>query len=291
MKTNMRTRLLQWVFLLLGLSISGPLLAQGQVLLVVGDTASLTTNDIMIRDRLISPMGYTVTLVSDEAVGTAALSSQDLVVVSSSTHDQTIGTELTSVSVPVLCLNRKAYDELDMTTTTSRGSGKTDIRIEAPSHPLAAGKTGFVTVFSSGQYMGWGTPAGAGTTVSIMGWKAERGTIFAYDAGETMVSITAPARRTGFFLSETAAAAALTTDGWELFDSAACWTMGPACYGGGSPPNQAPQAFISRKQPTQRKCAPSDQSGWKQFQRFRWHNRQLHLGPGRWKRCGLRYQF
>ena len=46
--------------------------------------------------------------------------------------------------------------------------------------------------------------------------------IFAYDTGESMVSMNAPARRVGFFPAKDTFNS-LTTDGWRLFDAAVKW--------------------------------------------------------------------
>jgi hypothetical protein len=51
--------------------------------------------------------------------------------------------------------------------------------------------------------------------------------VFGYDTGAAMVSITAPARRAGLFLSETTAVS-LNSIGWSIFDAVVNWAAEPA---------------------------------------------------------------
>ena len=47
--------------------------------------------------------------------------------------------------------------------------------------------------------------------------------IFGYESGATMVGLTAPARRVGFWFNDTSATNA-TSGGWSLFDAAVQWS-------------------------------------------------------------------
>ena len=51
--------------------------------------------------------------------------------------------------------------------------------------------------------------------------------IFCYETGARMAALNAPARRVGFFLTETSASE-LTPEGWALFDAALTWALGGA---------------------------------------------------------------
>ena len=55
---------------------------------------------------------------------------------------------------------------------------------------------------------------------------AERAVVFAYEAGDAMPGLTAPARRV-FFFASAGAARELTADGWRLFDAAVRWIVSP----------------------------------------------------------------
>lgn len=94
-----------------------------------------------------------------------------------------------------------------------------------PAHPLAAGRSGLVTVTTARTTLAWGKPAAGAAIVARLPANPGRAAIFAYEKGMGMVGLAAPARRVGLFLGDTAAAS-LTADGWALFDAAVRWASG-----------------------------------------------------------------
>ena len=102
------------------------------------------------------------------------------------------------------------------------------VTITTPGHPIAAGRTGTVTIAAAtSQFKAATALAPAATVIASVVGNAGQATIFAYDTGAAMIGLTAPARRVGLFMDDTTAAT-FTTDGWALFDTALNWARGAA---------------------------------------------------------------
>jgi hypothetical protein len=115
----------------------------------------------------------------------------------------------------------------------------TQIDIVDPSHPLAAGLSGTVTVYEQPNWHQYGLgELGAG--VSLIASSTEnpdRHMIFAADVGDALLGDgmdgspdTAAGRRVMFFLSDVGFSS-LTADGISLFNAAVNWAAGPAAGG------------------------------------------------------------
>jgi hypothetical protein len=81
-----------------------------------------------------------------------------------------------------------------------------------------------VTVSSATTFT-WGVPNANAVVVARPPSNASRASIFAYERGAGMVGLTAPGRRVGLFLHDTAAAS-LNASGGSLVDAALRWATG-----------------------------------------------------------------
>ena len=79
---------------------------------------------------------------------------------------------------------------------------ETRVTITAAGHPLAAGLTGNVAVYSSAWRLVWGVPGPGATRVAHVAGMTTRPAIFAYETGAPMLGGAAPAKRVAFFLHE-----------------------------------------------------------------------------------------
>lgn len=111
-----------------------------------------------------------------------------------------------------------------MGTDYNSNSGYSQVVIADPSHPMAAGLTGTVTVTtSSSVQFGWGKPAASAIKVASLPSDPSKYTLFGYESGAALVGgMSAPARRVGIFLWRDTPTV-LNADGWSLFDAAARW--------------------------------------------------------------------
>jgi len=206
------------------------LLLSGTALFVVGNT-NLGSGDLAVKNRLQGQtLGLTVTVVTDLNSTTAMANNKTVVVISSTVTPASVGTKFRDVGVPVVSWESGNFADMKMTGTVSgtnfgTTTKQTQVAIATPSHPLAAGLTGTVTVSGSSTF-DWGVVAATGVKAATIVSNTGRATIFGYEAGSTMVGLAAPARRVGLFLSDTTAAS-LTTNGWALFDAAIIWAATP----------------------------------------------------------------
>jgi hypothetical protein len=99
------------------------------------------------------------------------------------------------------------------------------IKITDPTHPLAAGLSGTVTISTVPGELGWGVPGPKAIVVATMPDNPAHIALFGYAAGDQMVGMTAPARRVGYAIRETLASN-LSADGLKLFDAAVTWALG-----------------------------------------------------------------
>jgi hypothetical protein len=113
---------------------------------------------------------------------------------------------------------------------------RTQINIVDPTHPLAAGLSGTVTVFNSPQWTqyGLGELADGVDLIAEATENPAEHAIFAADVGDTLLGdgsdgfpATAAGRRVMFFISDQGFGE-LTADGLKLFDAAVSWAANKA---------------------------------------------------------------
>ncbi len=201
----------------------------GEILFVVGNPNSLTNGDTAVRNRL-EGRGYTVTIVDDSASQTSDANGKVLVVISSTVNSGNVGNKFRNVTVPVIVWEQALLDNMRMTGNNSgdHGTDRNENRVNIidNTHPLAAGlPSGNVRVTTSNQTFSWGLPNNNAIKIATLRNNSNRYAIFAYETGASMVNLTAPARRVGFFL-ENNTASRLNNDGWALFDAAVDWATG-----------------------------------------------------------------
>lgn len=182
--------------------------------LVVGDPAAPGT-DAGIADRLTA-RGYTVSTYDDNTVTVADVATATVVLISQSTGSGALGSRLRTLARPVLIWKPSLYDDMGLTPTESTSSSQTTATITAPAHPLAAGRTGTVTVLTSSTQLPVGDPTAGATVVATV---AGRASLFVYLPGAPMSGLTAPACRVAVPMSG-AGIPRLSTDGLALFDAA-----------------------------------------------------------------------
>jgi hypothetical protein len=111
-----------------------------------------------------------------------------------------------------------------------------------PTHPLAAGLSGSVTINSAGKEYGWCQLNGNGIGVAGTTTDPLNRTVFGYEHGAVLpapYSTPAPERRVGTLTKQPWATGTpgvigtLNPDGWKLFDAAIAWATGGDADGDG----------------------------------------------------------
>ncbi|HJX29599.1 MAG TPA: hypothetical protein VJ885_16980, partial [Thermoanaerobaculia bacterium] len=174
--------------------------------------------------------GYAPVLRAARPATTADADNKAVVVVSSTVNPADVAAKFRTSIAPVVTWESRIFDDLGMTgptAATDYGAAGNQSRLDIvqSGHPLAAGLTGRVTVTTAPTTLDWGKPGAGAAVVARLPGTANRVGIFGYERGAAMVGLTAPARRVGFFLGDTAASS-LTPQGWALFDAAIRWASG-----------------------------------------------------------------
>ncbi|GAA5531311.1 hypothetical protein [Herpetosiphon gulosus] len=216
--------------------------------LLIANTAdgiTLTSADTALRQFLETTMGWTVTLKDDDLVQASDAATVNVVVISASIDSYKLENDFTYVTTPMVVNEYALYDQLGMTNGASgtdyginSGTPTTTITLLDPTHPLAGGKSGTVTVQSQSLRLPYGRPVNQGVKVANLPGSASKTVLFGYDTGATMTipstkdgglvgstPLAAPARRVGLFL-DADTPLYLTSDGWDLVRSALLWAIG-----------------------------------------------------------------
>ncbi|MEZ4886641.1 MAG: PQQ-dependent sugar dehydrogenase [Chitinophagales bacterium] len=204
-----------------------------QILFVVGNT-SLNNGDAAAKKRL-EALGHTVTVVSAPTSQTSNANGKNLVVISSTCNSSDVNTKFRDTPVPVLVWEPFLFDDMKMTSTSTSTYGsinnQTQLTIANSNHFIASALTGNQTIAKAASTLTWGTPAPTASKIATIVGNSSQAVIFAYNAGDQMQGLTAPARRVGFYFSDATASEATTTS-WTLFTAAVTYALG--CDGGAS---------------------------------------------------------
>lgn len=177
-------------------------------------------------------LGFQVTVVDGGALTPEMARLAALLVFSPSVSSNLLEPWIAELPVPLLVLESTGLEQLGLTGRRwKRDIGpappQTEVVIENPAHPLAAGLTGTVRVLAWPLNLRWAAPpAGANLVASYPGAPAQAGLLFGYERGAPTALGVAPARRVGLFLGNGRVIRALTEQGWRLFDAAVQWCAG-----------------------------------------------------------------
>ena len=177
--------------------------------------------------NVLQNLGYAVSVIPSGTVQASDATGKDLIVITSTAARSGVNTLFTHTAVPVLTWNTGAFIDLGMTGGTQNTNygttgGQTAVSIVTPSHPLAAGLTGTVTVTTQADTFTWGSPNSAAIKVASLSGNGSDITEFAYESGAVMPGATAPARRLGFF-NTNQTLLYLNANGNSLFYQAVRW--------------------------------------------------------------------
>ena len=206
---------------------------KASALLVVGNT-TLNSGDAAIKNRLTT-LGFDVTVRADAAVQSTEADGKDLVVVSATVTSSNVNTKFKNKVTPVIICENALEDDMAMTSATTGNYGNATnqgtLTMITSTDPLSAGLSGTPAVTTPGRNFTWGKPGANAVSIANVPSDATKIAIYRYEAGVSMVGLTAPDRRVGFFTGDETvvgdeAAANLTTSGLALFDAAVKWAAG-----------------------------------------------------------------
>jgi hypothetical protein len=205
--------------------------ARGVALLLVGNL-TLVYDDERVKHRLES-LGFEVRVRGVGPPDPVELRQVSIVLVSSSVFSLDLNTLYRDVPVPVMIWEPSLYDDFGMTGPEENhgcgvAAGVGELLIKTPTHPIAAGLDGTVSVITNGKnlhhiWMTYGTPGPGAAWVATWPGLPNRAVLFSYERGAPMPGLpAAPGRRVGFFFYDDGRLH-LTDAGWALFDAAVNW--------------------------------------------------------------------
>jgi Bacterial Ig domain/Domain of unknown function DUF11 len=198
-------------------------------LFVTGST-TLNSAETTVKTRLQN-LGYVVTVKDAKSSVSGDATGRTVVVISSTATSSSLSTKFTNVSTPVVIWQPLSFADMGMIPTgnSNRGTttGQTQVKVVLPTHALAGGLTGTQTVVTASSTFSWGKPNANAAAVATLVSDTTKTIIFGYTQGASMPGLVAPARRVGFFMSDTTAAS-FNSNGWTLFDAAINWATSSA---------------------------------------------------------------
>ena len=215
-------------------------------ILYVHSTSGATPQDNTLISRLTTA-GHTVVSQAEDVDPTSNLASADGCIIASAadatdtsswteyaaTYRAFTGGIATFVRATFTRSEPHEWSALHLSGGDITVSTDTTVSIEAAGHPLAAGKTGQITVFdgvgatvvpyvSTGH--GGTFPDGPGEFIAIRGTSSGRWALFGYEPGATLTTGTAAGRRVASFL-RTQNLDGWTDNGLDLFDATVEWIV------------------------------------------------------------------
>jgi hypothetical protein len=248
--------------LLVASLVSIPFTTHAANILMIVDAVSAAGTANLAQDREVvdrlTARGHKVTIADDQdGALDGYFAGQDLILISSSVgsgneplHALAVS-DLVTRRVPIISCEPGLYDELKFQVSTAFGNTAPhtflDMTVANQSHPLAAGKSGQVSMVNPGTtavFSSSDLPINVGTNAILIATNGSPGVdlgklaIWGYESGAKLVdnTSTAPARRVAFFFNATTAAGVYNTDAYDLFFAAVNWALGTGSSNDKTPP-------------------------------------------------------
>ncbi|MFC4386691.1 pectate lyase [Gracilibacillus marinus] len=178
----------------------------------------------------LDALGYLqIDFAQAKTVTTEDTEGYDIVFVAESGGSGDIGQKFMHIPIPVVYAKGWVVDDVHLSESTSGASGDIDgqtaIQIQNASHPLAAGLSGEVEVYTQAGKVNFGTPGEEADVIATVVNDDTKSTIFAYEKGAKRVNGEAvPERRVSTFLFRDQEDF-MTNAGWKLFDTSIGWAL------------------------------------------------------------------
>lgn len=202
----------------------------GTVLYIAKIDPAIHSHDIEVIARL-EELGFTVTPVYSQDTTGAEAADYDFIYMSESTRSDTLQAKFIATEKPILSCEMWIGDDMGFTGTEegvdygNKEHMYSAINIIEPDHPLAAGLSGEVEVYSTDGIMGFGNPGGDVTVVATAVDDPEVAFIYVYEKGaKNKLGDTVPGLRVWFYFFETMEWFT-TDDGWQLWEAAVRYTF------------------------------------------------------------------
>jgi len=201
----------------------------GNALVVVGGVPG--DSDLALVARLVQ-LGCTVVLRDATSLTSADATGRSLALVSETVSPPQARGKLKNVTIGVINMQASLLSDFGFNgnvtgTDWAQSPSELEVMIGEASHPLAAGLTGTVPIFTATAAAAWAIPDGAGAIrIAAVPSGPTHFMVFAFDTGGKMSgTFVAPGRRVAFPLGRDSVLK-LNASGWALFDAAVRWAAG-----------------------------------------------------------------
>jgi hypothetical protein len=207
-----------------GSSVDGGGSAGGTALMVVGPQIIGTDKDIIAQ---LEAHHLKVQTVVDTMATPADTMGKALVVLSYSLDSDNFKADFSTVTAPIILMERGLLARLGMTSSDKWAEPVTALTIVAGDSPLAAGlPAGDQVVYSKPGEFFWGMPSAEAIKVATVKGNPNQWVIFAYPAGAMMVGKKAAGKRLHFFFgSHLVPDTYLNDTGKKLLGAAIDWSV------------------------------------------------------------------
>ncbi len=170
---------------------------------------------------------YTVLVVDDNEVSINDSTGIDLVYISYSIEYATAGALFKKAAIPLITCDGNSYINLKMVAPQGSGIGYSEnaIQITDLNHPISEEFKDTVVILNGLGTFSFGRPFSSADKIAVNPLDSTNVYIFAYETGDALYGIYAPARRIGFLANE-GVGRRFNDNGWKIFDAMINWALG-----------------------------------------------------------------
>lgn len=197
---------------------------------------NMISSDRQLLDSL-EAMGLNVFVrgVDSSPISPAEADGKTFAFISPSVTASLIGIAFRDVKLPILVSESFLFDDMRMTGPSAGvdygiRSGKEQLDILEPGHPIAGTFTNTIAVTSTLTSFMWGNPSPDALNVAEVSNSGGNNqfAIFVYEYKDEMVGLTAPGMRLGYYLRENATTLSSET-GWDIFKNTINYVLSTYC--------------------------------------------------------------
>ena len=196
------------------------------ILFVVGST-TLKVGDKVLKSSM-EALGFEVVTFNAKSVKSSDASNHQLVLISATVGSGDVSAKFKDIKVPVIVNEPYIFDDMQMTDATAGSEygfldDEKSLKI-LTNHPISKGlNLANVDVLSVSNKIAYGNPSNSADKIA----QVSNGSyaIFAYEKGDAMYGMNAPAKRIGFYTLDDAPSF-WNSNGEKLFTNAICWATG-----------------------------------------------------------------
>ncbi len=210
--------------------------SQDLLFLTGADSVNMISSDRQLLDSL-EAMGLRVFVrgVDSTPIQPEEADGKTFAFISPSVTASLVGIAFRDVRLPILVSESFLFDDMRMTGPSAGAdygirSGKSQIDILEPGHPIAGTFSNTVAVTSTLTSFMWGNPAADALNIAEISSSGGNNqmAIFVYEYKDQMLGMEAPGMRVGYFLRENATTLSSET-GWDIFKNTVNYILGTYC--------------------------------------------------------------